>query len=150
MSFPPTDFLAVILPTLLSAAHLAAVAAVIAIVAVTLATAFLVRVSLHMWKTMRAAEALTETHLDALDARVSRAMANLDPISGHSAELAESLELLQQSVTGLRTLVTSIPRERKRFNRRLLDALLPTDHQDDRTDTAAAFDRHAHAQPDPA
>ena len=127
VSFPSTEFLASLLPASFSAAQLALVALMAAVVVVVAAAVFLTRISLRSRKTAHAAEALAGTHLDALDSRVNRALANLDPISDHSADLAESLESLQQAVQGLRTLVTSVPRERARFKRRLLDVLLPTD-----------------------
>lgn len=116
MSIVPTPGLAAILPS-----SLALVAGIVSLTVVIIVAWRTTRIGLRTWKTVNVARALTDTHLDALDRRIARATAHLDPIADHNEELAAALAALQDDVTVLRALLTSIPHERARFKQRMKD-----------------------------
>ena len=121
----PTTFVTV--AEAFTPAHIALAVGIVALIAVAVAGCYATRVGLRVWKTARVAEALATTHLDAFDARVTNAIDSLEPINAHTAELTDSLQSLREAVAGMQVLVTSIPNERARFRRRVLDVLFPTD-----------------------
>ena len=106
------------------------IAAICAIGSATLVVAMAagaIRSGLRTWRSARAGQALLDVHLAALEERADIAVARTTPVAERSEELTEAASKLSDSVRELRFLLDSIPRERRRTRRRILDVLLPTE-----------------------
>lgn len=86
-----------------------------------------VRAGMRTWRTARAGQALLDVHLAALEERAETAIAKTLPVAERSDDLSDAASQLSDSVRDLRCLLTSVPRERARTRRRILDVLLPTE-----------------------
>jgi hypothetical protein len=89
-----------------------------------------VRRGMTVMRALDATSHLFDAHLTALDVHAEAMSATSTRAAGRSEQLAEAVGRLGTSVRALMFLLRSIPDERERLRRAVLDALLPT--EDDR------------------
>lgn len=104
----------------------ALIALVLALVLIAAAGAWAFAGWRRLRRSMDAAQALIDIHMESLNARIAavEAAAQL-PVAG-SQKLQARIESLRVSIRELRYLLALVPRERLRLKRRLADIALPT------------------------
>jgi hypothetical protein len=110
----------------LDPAWTAAVAATLAVIGNLVLAVHAARRGLGAKRTLDAARALVDLHLDAVSSRAYITVHRTTSVGAEAGRLGKLVQELMESITELRALAAMVPEHRARLRSAVLDLLLPT------------------------